>query len=388
MNWRVQVFIGLLLLATVMMAYLRFNRENFKRNIPAAQIEVSPIPETKAEDATDAGKLQSFARLLAVPYQVDEPASSSAMLDFIAQFKPGFVVLYGEKISAAAAAAAIEEIHNQVDESEQPVIMVDHEGGSVQRLNGEGFTILPSWKRMCNQTAELRQSSLASSAAELAAVGIDVVLAPVVDVSHSNIVLRDRVCDGDPIAVATAASDFIAAFSAQGIVPVLKHYPGIGAVNIDLHDKFTSVKISEDDSEPFKILLDQYPEIGVMTTHVGVHNQLPEVPCSLSYSCVNQIFELYPLVITLADAVDMKSATYNAENTDMPKALSTTTRDAILAGNQVILFGPGVSTSELEKVLSHLHMEYTSSEEFRMKVRSAIERIDKLVRDQTLVETN
>ncbi len=71
--------------------------------------------------------------------------------------------------------------------------MVDHEGGSVQRLNGEGFTILPSWKRMCNQTAELRQSSLASSAAELAAVGIDVVLAPVVDVSHSNIVLRDRV---------------------------------------------------------------------------------------------------------------------------------------------------------------------------------------------------
>ncbi len=170
-------------------------------------------------------------------------------------------------------------------------------------------------------------------------------------------------------------------------MPVLKHYPGIGAVNIDLHDKFTSVKISEDDSEPFKFCLINIQKLG-MTTHVGVHNQLPEVPCSLSYSCVNQIFELYPLVITLADAVDMKSATYNAENTDMPKALSTTTRDAILAGNQVILFGPGVSTSELEKVLSHLHMEYTSSEEFRMKVRSAIERIDKLVRDQTLVETN
>lgn len=381
MNWRVKAFIGLLLLATIMMAYLRFNRERFNRNAPAAQIEVTPNPEPSVVEATGSGKLQSFARLLAVPYQVDEAASSSAALDFIAQFKPGFVVLYGEKITVAAAAEAVEEIHNQVDEAEWPIIMVDHEGGSVQRLSGDGFTVLPSWKRMCDQTAELRQANLASSAAELAAVGINVVLAPMVDVANSNSVLKDRVCDGDPSVVSAAATDYVAAFTDQGIMPVLKHYPGIGSVNTDLHNKFTTVEVTENDVEPFKMVLDQYPEIGVMTAHVGVENQLPEVPCSLSFSCVNQVFELYPLVMVLADAIEMESALYNGGNTDLPKSLSTAAKEAILAGNHVVLFGPSVSTPALEKVLSHLQTEYTSSEEFRIRVRTAIERIDKLTID-------
>lgn len=378
MHWRIQGLILVLFLAAVMMGFLRFNRDRINQNFPAAQVEVSPSPES--EVLTESPEIHNFATLLAVPFDLSQPASHSAMLDFINVNRPGMVILFGENISQEDAAATIQEIKGQITNGRAPIIAVDHEGGSVQRLSGEGFLNLPSWKRMCDQTQELRQAALASSAAQLASVGVDVVLAPMVDVAESNPALRDRVCDGDVEVVSSAAEDYVVAFTDVGINPVLKHYPGIGSVGTDLHQRFTTVEITTKDVEPFKNVLDSYPKIGVMTSHVGVENQITGVPCSQSFPCVKQIFELYPSVFVISDAIEMSAATYNPANERMPKSLAAATIDAILAGNHLVSFGPSVTADDLNNLLDILKTKYTSSEEFRIRVDEAATRINQIER--------
>lgn len=375
--WRVRIFIIFLALATIGMGYLYFTQRispEERARLIASSTTPQPTP-TPAPDTT----VVNFAQLLAVPYDLDaSEASTTAMLDFISTNKPGFVVLFGSRIATQSAEAAVSDIFEQVTPQDRPLIAVDHEGGSVQRLNGTGFTHLPTWKRVCDQTKEVRMTELATSAAELHKVGISVVFAPVVDVADSNIILRDRVCAGDPTVVAEASLDFVQAFQNQHILPVLKHYPGLGSATIDTHSQQGTVSITDQDTEPFKTVLDTYPAIGVMSAHIVVENQGIDVPCSLSVTCIGQLFELYPETVVFTDALEMKAALYNARKPDTPKTLATVAVEAIQAGDTVLVFGQDVSAEDMQKVLERIRIEYTSSSEFREKVNQSVKKIEQL----------
>lgn len=319
-----------------------------------------------------------LAKLLAVSVSLDDDQSATAAAthEFISQFQPGFVVLFGEAVATQSAQEAITDIGELVVEQDRPMVLVDHEGGQIQRLNGAGFTRLPSWRRVCQLASEQRQALFATSAAELRAVGVEGVLAPVVDVAANNPFMRERICSADPEIVAEVAAEFVAAFSQAEIASVLKHYPGLGTATRDPHDGSSIVEIRPEDVAPFQSLLDQWPDLAVMTTHVGVLNQFPEIPCSLSASCIEQIYELYPEAITITDALEMSAARHNPATPDEPKSLSTVALQAIRAGNHVILFGPDVSSQEVFEVLEDMRSEYTSSYEFRTNVDAALARIE------------
>lgn len=385
--WRTRLFILFLALAAIGMGYVYFTmrlspEERRAMEQAALQPESTPTP-------TPDLKVQNFAQLLAIPYSFDAPtASQAATLSFIGGNTPGFVVLFGENIDVDQAAETISEIENEKLDADKPMIAVDHEGGRVQRLNGEGFTTLPTWKRVCGQTPAQQVAEFASSSAELRSAGVNIVFAPVVDVADNNRILKDRVCSGDPKQVSEVSLRFVDAFQKQNILPVIKHYPGLGSATLDTHTEFSSVVIEEKDVFPFKAILDQYPKLGVMTAHVGVDNQIATVPCSLNFSCVNQLFELYPDVIVFSDALEMAAAAYNANTPETPKSLEQVTIDAILAGNTVVVFGPEVTVDKLEKILSRMKQEYTSSNEFRTRIDTAVLKINTLRSQLQVQETN
>lgn len=377
--WRTRLLITILALLAVGMGYLYFTQRITPEERAARQVleqatpEPSPTPDTA---------IVNFAQMIAVPYDVTPTATATqaAMLEFISSNRPGIVTLFGSQLSTASAAQAVTEVLDQTIPEEQPLIAVDHEGGTVQRLNGAGFTWLPTWKRMCTQPQEQRVASLATSAAELRSVGVSIVFAPVVDVAESNAVLRDRICSGDPELVSTAALDFVQSFDDQNIYSVLKHYPGLGTATVDTHNQTGSVTVTEADTAPFKAVLDKYPLQGVMSAHIQVENQGIELPCSLSHSCIGQIFELYPEVVVFSDALEMEGARYNPRNPELPKTLETTAVEAVYAGTDVLVFGQGVTADDLERVLSRMKLEYTSSSEFRDKVMRSVEKIKNLQR--------
>jgi beta-glucosidase-like glycosyl hydrolase len=294
----------------------------------------------------------------------------------IPETKNGFFTLFGDQISMELATNTISSIKQNNQVYELPTfIAVDHEGGSVQRLNGEGFSQLNSWRDVCALSPSQRDAVLKQSANELKKAGIDVVLAPILDVGR-NPVLKDRICtlDSYPV-IADSSMDYTTIFSNLGILTVLKHFPGIGQTKKDLHKSYEYISVLENDVKLYKYVLDQNERIGVMTSHVGVASQDPEIPCSVSPYCVSELNQAYPDVLVFTDALEMESAAYNINNPLVPKELDLVSKQAVEAGNDVLIYGPSVTHSDLDVVVGNLTKEYENNSQFKSYVDQSVLKI-------------
>ncbi len=343
------------------------------------------VTNTAAEKLSlaDLSDEEKIWQLIAVPLdltQTDE-ASLSAELADITSRGPGLVTLFGTAVPRVVASDALETIQALAETKSSndalvPLIAVDHEGGSVQRLSGEGFTRVPSWRSLCQGERPALESVIASSAAELRDVGVDVVFGPVVDVSSTSAVLATRTCAGDPNQVIAAANVAASLYQRQGMLPVLKHFPGIGSTRRDLHTSFDQIEVTPTDAVVYQELLDLHPSIGVMTSHVGVINQYPDIPCSLSPSCVNELALAYPQTLVFTDALEMESAFHvpasSSGSAQAKPTLAEVSVAAVLANNNVLVFGQQVSLTELDAVVAALLSEYRRDGEFADKVDASV----------------
>ncbi|MFA5110006.1 MAG: beta-N-acetylhexosaminidase [Desulfobaccales bacterium] len=116
------------------------------------------------------------------------------------------------------------------------LISVDQEGGRVQRLKAP-FTIIPPARELgTTRTPEEVESLARQVARELALVGINVNLAPVVDVPRSPACPQwDRAYSSDPHRSAGFALAAIRGYLSGGVIPVAKHFPGLGDTLADSH---------------------------------------------------------------------------------------------------------------------------------------------------------
>ncbi len=295
-----------------------------------------------------------------------DAAGSSAQPLFLENW--GFATLFGSNISFFQGQKIISFLK---ETSLGPVprwILVDHEGGSVQRFSGTGFTDLPSWQEQCQMQSEDRVALLTQSATELHDVGVDAVLAPMLDSAKNHPILKTRICSNEPLVIYEASTEFVSIFNEFKVLPVLKHFPGIGGAKKDLHTSFDTVTVTDDDVELYSTILDVYPYSGVMTSHVGVENQNATAPCSLSKDCVGQLYEKYPQVLTFTDALEMKATGVDNETV----FLEDVALQAIEAGNTVLVFGDGVPQSELKIVHERLLREFHDSYAFREKINANV----------------
>lgn len=339
---------------------------------PAPSPSLSPAESLLQNLTPEQRVLQLVAASLTV---VPETVSTGSALEeqneriaWMQQQQPGTVVLFGSNISTTAAQAVVSQV--QTTSEITPWIAVDHEGGTVQRLSGLGFTELPSWRALCAEEDLVRQEYLASSSAELRAVGVDIVFAPVVDVASSSAVLGSRVCSGQYEVVTQAAAEYVDIFSQADILPVLKHFPGIGSGRRDLHFQYDAVTVTPADALVYRLLLEDYPELGVMVTHAGVVNQFAELPCTLSIHCVGELAQLYPQTLLFTDALDMVAAGHQEDTTEL-LPLPQRAEQALLAGNHILVFSQDVTPTELDQVIQTLVTRYTTDAEFKEKVDAA-----------------
>lgn len=166
-------------------------------------------------------------------------------------------------------------------------IAIDQEGGLVSRLT-KGFTVFPGNRALgVTGDSQLAEESAFATGQELQNVGINMNLAPVVDINNNpyNPILSIR-CFGDsPEIVTSFARRALIGYHRAGIITSLKHFPGHGDVTINSHEGLPILKKSKEQLRlkefiPFASLAQETDTI--MTGHLMLPSIDPNYCATLS----------------------------------------------------------------------------------------------------------
>ena len=191
---------------------------------------------------------------------------------------------------------------------------VDQEGGLVERVTGG--TRFPAFMTAgAAGDATLTRAAAAASGSELAGLGFTTDFAPDADVTvgPADVTIGTRSAGSRPQTVAEQAVAAARGYWSRGVVPVLKHFPGHGALTTDSHlalpvQRRSQAELARTDYAPFRAGIDAgLPS--VMVGHIDVRSVDPGMPSSLSEKVITgQLREklgFEGLVVT--DALDMKA---------------------------------------------------------------------------------
>ena len=172
-----------------------------------------------------------------------------------------------------------------------PLIAVDEEGGTVVRasynenLFPEGPVPAPQ-ETLRDKGAEALYDQVRSVGATLAEYGINVNLAPVVDLpTEENSMMYDRSLGTNAETAADLTAGMVAAMHEAPIAATLKHFPGYGDADDSHSLQATDNRSLEDlqayDFLPFKAGIEAGAD-AIMVSHVVTEGIDPSLPASLS----------------------------------------------------------------------------------------------------------
>ncbi|WP_192036843.1 beta-N-acetylhexosaminidase [Halomonas sp. YLGW01] len=233
-----------------------------------------------------------------VMLDLEGPRLTSEEAELLLRSEVGGVILFGRNIEDAAQVqalcAAIRAVRADL------LLAIDQEGGRVQRLR-EGVTRLPAMARLAEGLEAAPQAVLQHCqdagwllGMEMAACGLDITFAPVLDVDGGeSTVIGDRSFSSDPETVSRLGGAFIAGLNEAGMAAVGKHFPGHGSVAADSHhelpvDPRPLSALREHDLIPFAA---QSARLGgVMPAHV-VYSDFDARPACFSRSWLGLLRE-------------------------------------------------------------------------------------------------
>ena len=163
----------------------------------------------------------------------------SGLLQAIRAGEIGGVILFSRNISGRAQ---VRSLTSALEGSERPpslrqplIVSVDQEGGQVKRLPGPPKF---SAAQMGSRGAKVSKRQGAATGRSLAGVGINVDLAPVLDVARPRGFIADqrRGFAAKPGRVRATGVAFARGLQTRGVAATAKHFPGLGstAANTDL----------------------------------------------------------------------------------------------------------------------------------------------------------
>lgn len=175
------------------------------------------------------------------------------------------------------------------------LVLIDQEGGRVQRLRGPHWREWPPPLEQCemlppDKAAEAMALRYEIIGSELRALGIDTNCVPTADTAsgQTHPVLLNRCYSRDPGQVATLARAVADGCFRGGVLPVVKHIPGHGRPSSDSHLELPETgakkeELAETDFKPFRALRDL--PIG-MTGHVVYSAIDPDSPATQSSKAI------------------------------------------------------------------------------------------------------
>jgi beta-N-acetylhexosaminidase len=219
----------------------------------------------------------------------DGTEMDSELERLIRDFRIGGVILFSRNIlSPEQVARLCSDIQSMARRHSLPplFIAIDQEGGRVARLKAPGFTEFPGNPYLQSRKDVARFCSI--TAQELHQIGVNMDLAPVIDVVPPGIdgIMAERVFGEDPDWVAAMGAAMIDGLQQNGIMAVAKHFPGIGRTVLDSHLDLPDLDISPAELEnsdlvPFSAAI-RHGVTGIMLSHIRYLSIDSYWPASLS----------------------------------------------------------------------------------------------------------
>jgi beta-N-acetylhexosaminidase len=232
----------------------------------------------------------------------------------------GGVVLFAWNVTSRAQVAELTAALRS--ERGELVVAIDEEGGDVTRLEAASGSSYPgNWALGVVDDVALTESVAQAIGADLAAVGVNVDLAPVADVNSNplNPIVGVRSFGSDSGLVARHVGAFVTGLQHTGVAACVKHFPGHGDTQEDSHLELPAVERDEEAMAamllPFRSAIDSGVR-AVMTAHIRVEG-LDDVPATLSRAVIGDLLrgELGFTGVVVTDALEMRavSATVGPE---------------------------------------------------------------------------
>lgn len=247
------------------------------------------------------------------------------------------------------------------------LIAVDHEGGSVFRFK-DSLTHFPNAMTLgAARMPELARQVGIAQARELRSVGVNLNLAPVMDVNDEplNPVIGVRALAGIPDLAAQVGVAYLQGLQTAGVAATAKHFPGHGSTRIDSHLALAVVNKSADELQrtdlvPFRAAVEAGVEV-VMVGHIAVPAvDASRAPASLSGPILEGLLrqQLSYRGVVMSDAMGMGAVTgnYSLEEAAVRAVnagcdiLAYTSSEAALAGHKAVLAAVRNGSIPLEKV--------------------------------------
>jgi beta-N-acetylhexosaminidase len=246
------------------------------------------------------------------------PDYSSDLHVMLTQYHVGAVLIFAANQNIVNRPQLQGLIQHMQQNSQLPLaIAIDQEGGYVNRLvklNGPRPTAAAIGASDDPQKA---RAAGTQDAQDLASYGINLNLAPVIDVDNnsSSELHQDQRTYGNTAArVTQMAAAYLQGLQQSGkVLGTLKHFPGLGSVTVDPHVGVAQLTRSKDqleqiDWQPYRALLKQGNVHAIMVTHEVVTAIDPTRPSTLSAPVVTGVLrdELHYQGVIMTDSLTMQ----------------------------------------------------------------------------------
>jgi len=248
---------------------------------------------------------------------IEDGACGAAIL-----FKRNLTFTVAEQVGEVCDLDALVELDRALHAAAPPddplLIAIDQEGGSVQRVRAPATQWPPM---LCHDGFRAPEDERLAEAVglalgrELAALGLDLDFAPVLDVhsNASNPVIGDRAFGRDAEDVARRALATARGLAAAGMLACGKHYPGHGDTTTDSHHELPRIdhpreRLDQVELLPFRAAAKAGLPM-LMTAHVVFSAIDADVPATLSSKIVTDLLrgELAYDGVIVSDDLDMKA---------------------------------------------------------------------------------
>lgn len=224
---------------------------------------------------------------------------NAAERDFLRQARPAGVILFKRNIESP------EQVRRFIGEARDAagdgpmLVMVDQEGGRVQRLSAPHWPVYPPARAFAARQSDIEAAKEAARlcaemmARDLHELGFNTSCAPVLDVPvpGADNIIGDRAYGEDVETVIALGGAVAEGLLAGGVLPVMKHIPGHGRAMADSHLALPVVdtpleKLKVHDFAPFHALR-HIPM--AMTAHVVFTAIDPAAPVTVSKKAISEV---------------------------------------------------------------------------------------------------